>query len=375
MTNLIDAKNIDVIELTKKLIEFPSVTPDEAGCLDYIEKLLSDNGFKCERMKFAEVDNLYARKGDGFNTCFAGHIDVVPTGDVTKWTSNPFKPEIRDGVLYGRGASDMKAAVAASLAAGIKYNGKGSVSFLLTADEEGPGVNGTKKVLEVLAARGEKITACIVGEPTNPEKLGEMIKIGRRGSMNTWITVKGIQGHAAYPHNADNPVKKLINILHRLQNHKLDSGNEHFSPSNLEVVTFDVANPATNVIPAEAKAVFNIRFNDIHSSDSLKKWIESEVAGNKNIELKFHVSGESFITKPAKLSQVAIEAVKEITGLTPELSTTGGTSDARFIANYAEVIEFGLINKSAHQIDENAKVDEIVNLEKVYAKILEKLAT
>jgi succinyl-diaminopimelate desuccinylase len=360
---------MNVIELSKKLISFPSVTPDEAGCLGYIEQLLKDNGFACERHKFAEVDNLYARRGTGKNFCFAGHIDVVPPGDVKNWKSDPYKPEIRDGVLYGRGASDMKAAIAASLLAGINYKGQGAISFLITADEEGPGINGTKKVLEILDARGEKIDACVVGEPTNPEKLGEMIKIGRRGSMNCTITVHGKQGHAAYPHNADNPVKKLIKILPALQNHKLDAGTEHFSPSNLEVVTFDVGNPASNVIPAKASAVFNIRFNNLHSSEALKKWIESVAVG---AELKFHVSGESFLTKPARLSEVAIAAVKEVTGMTPELSTTGGTSDARFIANYAEVVEFGLINKSAHQVDENARVDEIEALEKVYSLMLDK---
>lgn len=360
---------MDALELTKKLIEFPSVTPEEAGCLDYIEKLLKAGGFTCERMKFAEVDNLYAKKGSGKNFCFAGHIDVVPPGDLAKWTNDPFKPVIKDGKLYGRGASDMKAAVAAAIIAAKDFKGQGSVSVLFTADEEGPGVNGTLKVLEALDKRGEKIDACIVGEPTSVHKLGDMAKIGRRGSMNCKITVTGKQGHAAYPHLADNPVKKLINILHKLQNHKLDSGNEHFQPSNLEVVTFDVGNPASNVIPGSASATLNIRFNSIHTSEKLKKWIESEAEG---AALNFHVSGESFLTKPGKLSDIVKASVVEATGVQPELSTTGGTSDARFISRYSEVVEFGLRNATAHQVDEHVDADDINKLAEVYSLMLKK---
>ncbi len=361
-----------LIELAKKLISFPSVTPDEAGCLDFIQALLMDAGFYVERLKFEEVDNLYAKIGEGKNFCFAGHIDVVPPGDEARWASPPFEPVVKDGILYGRGASDMKAAIAAMISAAIEYKGKGCISFLLTSDEEGPGVDGTKKVLETLAARGEKIDACIVGEPTNPEKLGEMAKIGRRGSMNCTIIVHGKQGHAAYPHNADNPVKKLVNILYQLQNHKLDSGSKAFDPSNLEVVTIDVGNRASNVIPAQASAVFNIRFNDNFKSAELQKWIEGVVGKDDKVELKFHVSGESFLTKAENLSKITSEAITEVTGLKPELSTTGGTSDARFIGNYAEVIEFGLINKSAHQVDENCRVDELLMLKDIYSKILGK---
>ena len=359
----------DALALTKKLIEFPSVTPDEAGCLGYIEQLLKAEGFITERMKFAEVDNLYAIRGKGKNICFAGHIDVVPPGDLVKWTSNPFKPEIREGKLYGRGASDMKAAVAASILAAINHKGQGAVSLLLTADEEGPGINGTLKVLEVLAARGDKIDACIVGEPTSVNKLGDMAKIGRRGSMNCKITVNGKQGHAAYPHLADNPVKKLINILYKLQNHVLDEGNKYFQPSNLEVVTFDVGNPASNVIPNKASALFNIRFNDTQNSESLKRWIESEAG---DAELLFHVSGESFITKPGKLSEIVKSSVLEVTGLEPELSTTGGTSDARFISKYAEVVEFGLRNATAHQVDEHVEADDVNKLAEIYGRIVQK---
>lgn len=363
---------MNVLDLAKKLISFPSVTPDEAGCLDYIQNLLSDAGFYVERMKFEEVDNLYAKIGEGKNFCFAGHIDVVPPGDESKWTSPPFEPEVRDGILYGRGASDMKAAIAAMISAALEFKGKGCVSFLLTSDEEGPGINGTKRVLEELAKRGEKLDACIVGEPTNPEKLGQMAKTGRRGSVTTKITVQGKQGHVAYPHNADNPVKKLINILHQLQNYVLDSGSPAFDPSNLEVVTFDVGNKADNVIPNEAKATFNIRFNDHHTSQHLKALIEGIVGDDEQVSLNYHVSGESFLTKKGPLSEIVTSAIKEVTGIKPDLSTTGGTSDARFIHKYCPVIEFGLINESAHRIDENCRVDELLKLKEVYSRILQK---
>jgi len=363
---------MELVELAKKLISFPSVTPDEAGCLDYIQNLLADAGFYVERLKFGEVDNLYAKIGEGKNFCFAGHIDVVPPGDEARWTNPPFEPVVKNGVLYGRGASDMKAAIAAMLAAAMEYKDKGCVSFLLTSDEEGPGVDGTKRVLEELAGRGEKIDACIVGEPTNPEKLGQMAKTGRRGSMNCTITVQGKQGHAAYPHNADNPVKKLIDILYKLQNHVLDSGSKAFDPSNLEVVTVDVGNKASNVIPAQARAVLNIRFNDHYKSPQLKSWIEGVIGEDKKVTLEYHVSGESFLTKIGKLSDIVADVVKEVTGIKPEFSTTGGTSDARFIHEYAEVIEFGLINKSAHQVDENCLVDELEKLKVIYLKILQK---
>lgn len=360
---------MDATELTKKLIEFPSVTPVDAGCLGFIETILKENGFVTERLKFAEIDNLYAKRGSGKNFCFAGHTDVVPAGDIAKWTNPPFNPTVKDGNLYGRGASDMKAAVAASIIAAINYKGQGAVSLLLTADEEGEGINGTVKVLETLDKRGEKIDACIVGEPTSVNKFGDMAKIGRRGSMNCKITVQGRQGHAAYPQLADNPVKKLINILHKLQNHRLDKGSKHFQPSNLEVVTFDVGNPAANVIPNSATATFNIRFNDKWTSTELKEWIEKNAQG---ATLEFHVSGESFITKAGKLSDIVKAAVKEVTGLTPELSTTGGTSDARFISKYTEVVELGLCNATAHKIDENVPIAEIEELAKTYAIILQK---
>ncbi len=366
----------DVIELSKELIRFPSVTPEQAGCLDFIEELLSANGFSCERMKFGEVDNLYAKYDNGGeNFCFAGHIDVVPPGELARWTNSPFEPVIRDGNLYGRGTSDMKAAIAAQIIAAIQFAGakkKGTISFLLTSDEEGPGVDGTKKVLEALAARGEKINACIVGEPTNPNKVGEMIKIGRRGSMNCHLHVQGKQGHAAYPENTDNPVKKLINILHALQNHRLDEGNEHFTPSNLEVVSFDVGNPTSNIVPNHATALLNIRFNNFHTSESLIKWIEGVVGDDPKVTLSFHVSGESFLTQPGRLSEITMAAVKEVCGEAPVLSTTGGTSDARFIYNYAEVLEFGSVNKTAHQIDEHVSVEGLYQLEKIYAGILQR---
>ena len=339
--------------------------------MQLLQDALEPRGFKCERMKFAEVDNLYAKlDGGGRNFCFAGHTDVVPVGDESKWTFPPFEATEKDGYLYGRGAVDMKSAICAFVAAISEYQPKtGSISLLITADEEGPGINGTKKVLEALAERGEKIDACIVGEPTNPEKLGEMIKIGRRGSMNGIITVRGVQGHVAYPHNADNPVTKLVNILHELQNKVLDNGTEHFDPSNLEIVTVDVGNKATNVIPAEARAVFNIRFNNQHSSASLKEWAKSVIIANGG-EVEFHVSGESFLTKPGELSEIMAKAVAEVTGITPVLSTTGGTSDARFIADYTEVVEFGLINKTAHQVDERVLLHEIQALQDIYLRTL-----
>lgn len=364
---------MDVIELTKNLINCPSVTPEEGGALQLLQDTLEPMGFACERMKFAEVDNLYARKGNsGRNLCFGGHTDVVPVGDESAWTYPPFEATIQDGFLYGRGAVDMKSAICAFVAAIGEYELKdGSISLLITADEEGPGVNGTKKVLEALAERDEKIDSCIVGEPTNPEVLGEMIKIGRRGSMCAYVTVNGTQGHVAYPHNADNPVTKMVNILHELQNKTLDSGSEHFDPSNLEVVTVDVGNEATNVIPAKASATFNIRFNNHHTSEKLCEWISSVVSAN-GAEVEFHISGESFLTEPGELSKVMSKAVSEVTGKTPTLSTTGGTSDARFFANYSEVVEFGLINKTAHQVDEKVLVSEIEQLRGVYLKAIEK---
>jgi succinyl-diaminopimelate desuccinylase len=379
---------LDALTLSEDLIRCPSVTPTEGGALDLLQARLEAMGFTCWRLPFSEdgtpdVDNLYARLGrEQPNFCFAGHTDVVPPGDVKDWASDPFKPEVRDGRLYGRGASDMKCAIAAMVAgtsAFLERAGKpeGSISFLITGDEEGPSVNGTKKVLKWMADKGEKIDACLVGEPTNPDKLGDMIKIGRRGSLNCVITVTGTQGHVAYPQLADNPVPKLLKMLAALTGEPLDDGNDHFPATNLEVTTVDVGNPTTNLIPAQASARFNIRFNDMHSGDSLTKLIEERCADamkgeSGSYELGISVSGESFLTPPGHLSDVVAGAVKSVTGLDPELSTTGGTSDARFIKDHCAVVEFGLINETAHKVDENALVAEVHDLARIYEDVLKR---
>jgi len=379
----------DVIELSEALIRCPSVTPAEGGALDLLQARLEALGFTCHRLPFTQdgtpdVDNLYARLGtDGPNFCFAGHTDVVPPGDAAGWASDPFQPEIRDGRLYGRGASDMKCAIAAMVAgtdAFLKSHGypQGSISFLITGDEEGPSVNGTKKVLGWLAARGEKIDACLVGEPTNVVTLGDMVKIGRRGSLNCTITVTGTQGHVAYPHLADNPVPKLLKMLSALGDEPLDHGNDHFPATNLEITTVDVGNATTNLIPAQASARINIRFNDMHSGASLTKLIEERCAAvmageaKGSYDLDISVSGESFLTPPGQLSSVVAGAVKAVTGRDPELSTTGGTSDARFIKDHCPVVEFGMINETAHKMNENALVTEVRDLARIYEEVLKR---
>ena len=379
----------DVIELSEALIRCPSVTPAEGGALDLLQARLEALGFTCHRLPFTQdgtpdVDNLYARLGtDAPNFCFAGHTDVVPPGDAAGWASDPFQPEIRDGRLYGRGASDMKCAIAAMVAgtdAFLKSHGypQGSISFLITGDEEGPSVNGTKKVLGWLAARGEKIDACLVGEPTNVVTLGDMVKIGRRGSLNCTITVTGTQGHVAYPHLADNPVPKLLKMLSALGDAPLDHGNDHFPATNLEITTVDVGNATTNLIPAQASARINIRFNDMHSGASLTKLIEERCAAvmageaKGSYDLDISVSGESFLTPPGQLSSVIAGAVKAVTGRDPELSTTGGTSDARFIKDHCPVVEFGMINETAHKMNENALVAEVRDLARIYEEVLKR---
>jgi len=370
--------NYSALELTKLLIACPSITPVDAGALGVLEEYLASHGFNCERMIFSgdngdETDNLYARYGASTpNLCFAGHTDVVPVGNPYDWTSNPFERTERGGYLYGRGAEDMKAAIACFAGAAVEYiekhpDFKGSISFLITGDEEGSAINGTRKVLEKLAARAEKIDACVVGEPTNPDALGQMIKIGRRGSVTFELTVNGTQGHVAYPHLADNPMSRIIKILHELKSHVLDNGNDYFQPSNFEVTSIDTGNTADNVIPAVTKAKFNIRFNDLHSSESLIKWVDEACRKHsENYNLKSRITGESFITKPGLLSEIMIEAVREVTGLTPELSTTGGTSDARFIKNFAPVIEFGTTGRTAHKVDENVAIKDIRSLSQIY---------
>ena len=374
----------DPLDIAVELIRCPSVTPNDGGALDVLEKWLTPLGFKCERMRFSaegtpDVDNLYARLGSGHpHFCFAGHTDVVPVGQTDAWSVDPFAADIKDGRLYGRGAADMKSAVASFVAAAERISREGfqgSISLLITGDEEGPGINGTKKMLERLAARNETIDHCIVGEPTCVEKLGDMIKVGRRGSINGWLTVQGTQGHVAYPHLADNPVPRLLEMLRRLDAHVLDEGTDHFQPSNLEVTTVDVGNTATNIIPGAARATVNIRFNDLHTGASLDKWmrgvldaVTAEMGGSYSF--KTSISGEAFITQPGPFSALIAEAAQEVTGIVPELSTTGGTSDARFIRAYAPVVEFGLPNATMHKADENAGVSEIRQLADIYETVL-----
>ena len=379
ITNLIDP-----IELSQALIKCPSVTPNDAGVLGVLESALTDLGFNCARLAFSapgtpDVDNLYARLGNsGPNLCFAGHTDVVPVGDEGAWTHPPFGAEIKDGILFGRGAVDMKCAVACFVSAVAKYvaaNGTdfaGSISFLITNDEEGPAINGTKKVLGWMAQNGETIDGCIVGEPTNPERLGQTIKIGRRGSMNGYLNVIGTQGHVAYPHNADNPIDRLLKMLSAINETPLDDGTDFFQPSNLEITSIDVGNNATNIIPANASARFNIRFNDLHNADSLKKWLtEKFTAVGGEYTLDIDVSGDAFITPPGMLSSVMSAAIQKITNITPELSTSGGTSDARFIKDFCPVAEFGLMNTTAHKVDENAAIEDIQNLSEIYFEMID----
>ncbi|MBO6635243.1 succinyl-diaminopimelate desuccinylase [Parvibaculum sp.] len=377
-------KPYDPLDIAVELIRCPSVTPEDGGALGVLERWLGPLGFTCERMRFSaegtpDVDNLYARYGSGGpHFCFAGHTDVVPVGDANAWTCDPFAADIKDGRLYGRGAADMKSAVASFAAAAerlVSDGFQGSISLLITGDEEGPGINGTKKMLEALAARGETIDHCLVGEPTCVERLGDMVKVGRRGSINGWLTVTGTQGHVAYPHLADNPIPRLLEMLRRLDTHVLDEGTDYFQPSNLEVTTVDIGNTATNVIPGAARATVNIRFNDRHTGASLDRWmrnvldeVTAEMGGSYTF--KTSISGEAFITEAGPFSALIAEAVEQVTGITPELSTSGGTSDARFIRAYAPVVEFGLPNATMHKVDENAGVDEISRLADVYEAIL-----
>ncbi len=376
---------MDPVALAQGMIQRPSVTPKDEGALSVLEAALAPVGFTNHRLPFAapgtvEIQNLYARlSGDrpGRNICFAGHTDVVPVGRVESWTVDPFGGEIVNGQLYGRGAADMKSAIAAFAAAAARFvekrQGKfaGAISLLITGDEEGPAVNGTKPVLDWLQEKGEKLDACIVGEPTNPTKLGEMAKIGRRGSFTGRLTVHGIQGHSAYPHLADNPIHRLSSMIAALTE-PLDNGSAHFPATSLQFVTVDVGNPANNVIPAEAKAVFNSRFNDLHTAQSLEAEIRRrlDTVGGR-YDLTCECSGESFLTPPGDLSALLVAAVKAETGLTPELSTTGGTSDARFIKNFCPVIEFGLAGATMHKVDEHVPVADIIALSRIYERVLD----
>ncbi|MFC3078774.1 succinyl-diaminopimelate desuccinylase [Phenylobacterium terrae] len=371
---------IDAVTLTRELVRRPSVTPADAGAMDVLQRELEALGFACRRMKFGEIENLYARYGNQRpNLCFAGHTDVVPVGDAGAWSAGPFEAQVVDDVLIGRGAVDMKSALAAftAAAAGAIAAGKvrGSLSLLITGDEEGVATHGTKKVVEALQAEGEAIDHCIVGEPTSAESFGDMVKIGRRGSINVDIRVDGIQGHVAYPQRAANPVPVLIRLLARLQDKVLDEGYTGFQPSNLEVTTIDVGNAATNVIPAAARARLNIRFNPAHTGASLAAWIEGEAKAvaegfKGTVTVTPQISGEAFLTEPGPFTDLICAAVRDVTGADPELSTTGGTSDARFIRALCPVVELGLVGKTMHAVDERAPVAEIRQLQQVYERLI-----
>ena len=373
---------VDAVELSRDLLRCPSITPADAGALDVLQAALEGVGFVCHRLKFSDadtpdIDNLYARFGDTApNFCFAGHTDVVPLGNPDSWSVDPFGGEIIDDVLYGRGATDMKSAVGAFVDAASRIVAAGavggSISLLITGDEEGPAVNGTTKVLDWMAENGEVIDVCLVGEPTNPLKLGDMIKIGRRGSMTATLTVTGVQGHTAYPHLADNPLPRLIATLDALANTKLDDGTDHFQPSNLQLTTIDTGNPATNVTPAQATAGFNIRFNDLHTGASLTEWLHEQckaIGGQYDLDIR--ISGEAFLTPPGDFSALMARVVKDVTGIEPELSTSGGTSDARFIKDYCPVAEFGLVGQTMHKVDERIAVADIRALADIYAAVLD----
>jgi succinyl-diaminopimelate desuccinylase len=371
---------IDPVELTRDLIRRPSVTPADEGAMDVLERALTGLGFLCRRMKFEDIENLYARRGTASpNLCFAGHTDVVPTGAAQAWSSGPFEAEVRDGILYGRGAVDMKGGIAAWVAAVSQAIAEGevpgSLSFLITGDEEGPALHGTKRVVETLMAEGEVIDACVVGEPSSQQALGDMIKIGRRGSLNSWITVHGKQGHVAYPDRAANPAPVMARLMAKLADHRLDDGYEAFQPSNLEITTIDIGNPATNVIPAEAKARLNIRFNPTHTGDDLIAWLnamagEAQAASGLQITLEHMCSGNAFLTESGPFVTGVQDAVETATGRRPEASTTGGTSDARFIRAMCPVLELGLVGQTMHQIDERAPVAEIEALADMYRTVI-----
>ena len=378
---------LNELQLAKELIRFPSVTPVDAGVMSFLEKKLKKLGFKTKILEFKEkntkpVKNLYARLGNKSpNFCYAGHLDVVPAGNLKDWTVNPFKPSIKNGHLIGRGANDMKSSIAAFVTAVSKFIQKnkkfnGSISLLITGDEEGVAINGTKKVVEYLKKKKEKINFCLVGEPTNPNKLGEMIKIGRRGSITGKLIVIGVQGHVAYPNRANNPSTALVQILKELKGIKFDKGTKDFQPTNLEITKINIDNSADNVIPGLAYASFNIRFNNKHSSNTLKSKINKIVKKicNKNkskYKIEYNVSGEAFLTSPNETTYMIQNTIKKITKIKPKLSTTGGTSDARFIRKISPCLEFGLVGKTMHKVDEVVALKDLKKLTLIYSNILE----
>jgi len=373
---------IDPAKLTADLIRCQSVTPAEGGALRLLEAVLSEAGFECTRADRGEVSNLFARwgaKGHARSFGFNGHTDVVPIGTLADWSVDPFGAEEKDGILYGRGATDMKSGVAAFAAAAIDFVREtppdGAVILTITGDEEADAIDGTTALLDHMDKEGEAMSVCLVGEPTCPNHMGEMIKIGRRGSLTAWFTVTGVQGHSAYPHRARNPLPALARLMDRLASHDLDYGTEHFDASTLAIVTMDTGNPATNVIPAKCSAAVNIRFNDTHSGASLSEWLQSEAdtvakAYDLEIAVKIKISGESFLTPPGALSDLVAKSVAAETGVTPILSTTGGTSDARFVKDHCPVVEFGLVGRTMHQVDECVEVAQIHQLKQIYKRIL-----
>jgi len=383
----------DALSIAQALIRCPSVTPLDAGALGVLETLLKAHGFETHRVTFSEagttdVDNLYARIGtEAPHITFAGHTDVVPAGDESAWSHGAFSGDVKDGFLYGRGAVDMKGGIACSVAAVLQYlsdhggkpkqNGKGSISFLITGDEEAASINGTVKLLQWVADRGDKFDHCVLGEPSNQQEMGDCIKIGRRGSQSGTLYVDGVQGHVAYPHRASNPVPDISRLIVAISDEPLDHGSAQFQPSNLEFVSVDVGNGAFNVIPGQARATFNIRFNDNHNQASLRELVEARLAKAAGNRIKAHIAWEPsnsnvFVTKPGPFTDLAVAAIEEVTGRKPELSTSGGTSDARFIASYCPVIEFGLIGQTMHQIDERTPVSDLEKLTKVYRGILDR---
>lgn len=373
---------INPLDLTAALVRCPSVTPEEGGALVLLQELLEEAGFACTRVDREGISNLFARWGDkghartfGFN----GHTDVVPLGNPDDWSVAPFGAEIKDGFLYGRGATDMKSGVAAFAAAAVDFvrdtPPDGAVILAITGDEEGDADHGTTALLEHMEAIGEAMSVCLVGEPTCPDTMGEMMKIGRRGSMTAWFTVTGVQGHSAYPHRAKNPVPAMARLMDRLASHELDKGTDHFDASTLAVVTIDTGNPANNVIPAQCTSCVNIRFNDAHTGAAISDWLRAEADAvaaefDVKIDARIKISGESFVTPPGELSDLVARAVKAETGVTPALSTTGGTSDARFVKDHCPVVEFGLVGRTMHQVDERVAVDQVHQLKAIYGRML-----